>query len=297
MKRAKIDRHLLCAAVGAVCLISATGVGCAAKNNLALERARASYLQARQDPQIATHAPVALREAETALHKAERAWEETGEQKEVDHLAYVTERKVDLARTTAQSKVTEVEMRKLGEERERVRLEARTRETEQAQQQAAARSRETEQARLQAQEAADRARQLEYELADLKARQTERGLVLTLGDVLFEYDKADLKPGTLHKLYPLVTFLKENPGRNLLIEGHTDNLGSDSYNLDLSERRARTVQTFLLQNGITPTQIATRGYGEAYPVTANATEAGRQQNRRVEVVILREGEFAAGEMR
>jgi len=297
MRRAKTDRNLLCAAVGAVCLISATGVGCAAKNNQALERARASYMQAQQDPQIATHAPVALQEAETALHKAERTWEETGEQKEVDHLAYMTERKVDLARTTTQSKIAEVEMQQLGEERERVRLEARTREAERAQQQAAARGREAEQARLQAQEAADRARQLEHELADLKARQTERGLVLTLGDVLFEYDKADLKPGTVHKLYPLVTFLKENPERNLLIEGHTDSLGSDSYNLDLSERRARTVQTFLLQNGIIPTQIAARGYGEAYPVTANDTEAGRQQNRRVEVVILREGELAAGEMR
>lgn len=291
------NRHLLCAAVGAVCLISATGVGCATKNHQALERARASYLRARQEPRIATHAPGALHEAETALREAEQTWEETGEREKVDHLAYVTERKVDIARTTAQGKVNEVEMRKLGEERGRVRLEARARATEQAQQQAAARGREAEHARLQAQEATDRARQLEHELADLKARETERGVILTLGDVLFEYDKADLKPGAMHKLYPLVTFLKENPERNLVIEGHTDSLGSDAYNLDLSERRARTVQTFLMHNGISPMQIAARGYGEAYPVTANDTEAGRRQNRRVEVVILHEGELAADAMR
>jgi outer membrane protein OmpA-like peptidoglycan-associated protein len=297
MRLAKTDRNLLGAAVGAVCLISATGVGCAAKNNQALARARASYLQARQDPQIATHAPVALQEAETALRKAEQTWEETGEQKEVDHLAYVTERKIDLARTTAQSKVAEVEMQQLGEERERVRLDARTREAERARQQAAARGWEAEQARLQAQEAADRTRQLEQELADLKARQTERGLVLTLDDVLFEYDKADLKAGAIRNLYPLVTFLRENPERNLIIEGHTDSLGSDSYNFDLSERRAGAVQSFLLQNGISPMRIAARGYGEAYPVVSNDTEAGRQQNRRVEVVILREGELAAGGVR
>lgn len=297
MRLAKTNPNLLYVAVSAVCLISATGAGCAAKNNQALERARASYLQAQQDSQIATHAPVALQEAETALHKAERTWEESGEQKEVDHLAYVTERKIDLARTTAQSKMAEVEMQQLGEERERVRLDARTREAERARQQAAAYGREAEQAKLQAQEASDRARQLEQELADLKAKQTERGLVLTLDDVLFEYDKADLKPGATRKLYPLVTFLKENPERNLVIEGHTDSLGSDSYNLDLSERRAGAVQSFLLQNGINSTRIAARGYGEAYPVVSNGTEAGRQQNRRVEVVILHEGELAASGMR
>ncbi|MBI3247661.1 MAG: OmpA family protein [Deltaproteobacteria bacterium] len=297
MRLAKTNPNLLYVAVGAVCLIGATGVGCAARNNQALERARASYMQARQDPQLVTHAPIALQEAETALNKAEQTWEETGKQKEVDHLAYVTERKIDLARTTAQSKAAEVEMQQLGEERERVRLEARTHEAERAQQQAAARGREAEQARLQAQEAADRAHQLEDELAALKAKQTERGLVLTLNDVLFEYDKADLKDGAMRNLYPLVTFLRENPERNLVIEGHTDSLGSDSYNFDLSERRAGAVQSFLLQNGISPMRIVARGYGETYPVTSNDTEAGRQQNRRVEVVILHEGELAASGMR
>lgn len=297
MRLAKTDHNPLCVAVAAVCLISVTGVGCAAKNNQALERARVSYLQAGKDPQIATHAPVALQEAETALHKAEQTWEETGKQKEVDHLAYVTERKIDLARTTAQSKAAEVEMQQLSEERERVRLEARTHEAERAQQQAAARGREAEQARLQAQEAADRAHRIEDELAALKAKQTEHGLVLTLNEVLFEYDKADLKAGAIRNLYPLVTFLRENPARNLIIEGHTDSLGSDSYNFDLSEHRAEAVQSFLLQNGISPMRIVVRGYGETYPVTSNDTEAGRQQNRRVEVVILREGELAASGMR
>jgi outer membrane protein OmpA-like peptidoglycan-associated protein len=131
--------------------------------------------------------------------------------------------------------------------------------------------------------------QLEQELAALKAqaRETERGPVLTLGDVLFEFNRADLKSGAMQKLYPLVAFLQENPTRSVVIEGHTDNIGSDSYNFELSQRRAEAVRAFLLQNGIRAERITAQGRGESYPVAANDTEAGRQQNRRVEIVISR----------
>jgi outer membrane protein OmpA-like peptidoglycan-associated protein len=142
-----------------------------------------------------------------------------------------------------------------------------------------------------------RAYQLEQELAELKTKETERGLVYTLEDVLFEYDKADLKAGAMRKLYPLVTFLREQPRRDILIEGHTDSTGSESYNLDLSQRRAAAVRDFLVSNGIDPERVTARGYGKAYPVASNTTEAGREQNRRVEVVILREGERVAKRMR
>jgi outer membrane protein OmpA-like peptidoglycan-associated protein len=131
--------------------------------------------------------------------------------------------------------------------------------------------------------------QLEQELAALKAqaRETERGPVLTLGDVLFEFNRADLKSGAMQKLYPLVAFLQENPTRSVVIEGHTDNIGSDSYNFELSQRRAEAVRAFLLQNGIRAERITAQGRGESYPVAANDTEAGRQQNRRVGIVISR----------
>jgi outer membrane protein OmpA-like peptidoglycan-associated protein len=212
-------------------------------------------------------------------------------------LAYITEKRVEIARAVAEQKRNEAEAQRLNDEREQVVIAARTREAERAQEEARARARAAEQAQREAQEATARAKQLEQELAALKAKQTERGLVLTLGDVLFEYNKADLKPGAMQNLYQLITFLKENPTRNLLIEGYTDSTGSDSYNLELSQRRAEAVQSFLLQNGIGPERIVARGYGEAYPVASNNTEAGRQQNRRVEIVILKEGESAAGRMR
>lgn len=145
-------------------------------------------------------------------------------------------------------------------------------------------------------EVAAQANQLEQELAELKAKETERGLVYTLGDVLFEFNDVELKAEALRKLYPLVTFLKEHPKRDLFIEGHTDGIGSEAYNLQLSQQRAVAVGEFLVSNGITPERITVYGSGKAYPVASNATQAGREQNRRVEVVILREGEQVAESM-
>ena len=273
-----------------VFFISLLNSGCAAGRHAGLERAQANFRQAQQNSNITTHAPVALREAHNSLQRAEREWTDDEDQKEADHLTYLVERRIEIAQATADKKLAEAELARLSDAREQILLEARTREAEQAQYQAAVRAREAEQAR-------DQARQLAQELAELKAKQTERGLVLTLGDVLFAYDQADLKPGAMQNLYQLVTFLRDNPERHVIIEGHTDNHGSQQYNQDLSRQRAEAVRSFLLQNDIPPQRITARGYGEAYPVAPNSTASGRQQNRRVEVVILKAGELAAERMR
>jgi OmpA-OmpF porin, OOP family len=251
----------------------ASALGCSTLQEPAsLERARLAYTQAQQNPQIVTHAPVALREAEQTLQHAQQVWKDDEDEEEVQHLAYMTERRVDIARATAEQKLAEAEIRRLAEEREQVLLTSR--------------GREAEGARQQAHEAKARVEQLQQELGELKAKQTDRGLVLTLGDVLFEVNQADLKPGALRNLYPLVTFLKENPTRQVLIEGHTDSTGSEVHNLELSQRRAEAVRTFLSDNGISPARLTVRGYGEAYPIAPNTTAAGRQQNRRVDITIL-----------
>jgi outer membrane protein OmpA-like peptidoglycan-associated protein len=111
--------------------------------------------------------------------------------------------------------------------------------------------------------------------------------------VLFEFDKADLKPGAMQDLQRLVTVLKDHPERRVSIEGHTDNVGSNAYNRELSQARADSVRGFLIRNGIAPERIVAQGYGEEYPVAANDSDAGRLQNRRVEIVILPEGKSAA----
>lgn len=126
---------------------------------------------------------------------------------------------------------------------------------------------------------------LETELADLKLQKTERGLVLTLSDVLFDTGQATLKPGASVPLDRLATALREQPGRKVLIEGHTDNVGSDQNNLGLSERRAQSVQASLTQLGVNRNQITAVGKGENFPIASNDSAEGRQSNRRVELIF------------
>ena len=140
-------------------------------------------------------------------------------------------------------------------------------------------------AQRRAEEALRRAQELAAQVDDLQAKLTNRGLVLTLGDVLFDTGQATLKPGGARAVDRLVAFLNDYPQRTVLVEGFTDEVGSETTNQRLSERRADAVRQSLLSSGIAASRIRTRGYGEAYPVASNANAAGRQQNRRVEVVI------------
>ena len=127
-------------------------------------------------------------------------------------------------------------------------------------------------------------------MQQLRAKQTAQGLVVTLEDVLFEVNGADLQPGAPPQLLRLVEFLKLNPDRKVLIEGYTDSIGSSEYNLQLSLLRAESVQSFLVGNGLPADRLTAIGYGETRPEAPNDSATGRQQNRRVEVVILDAGE-------
>lgn len=230
--------------------MTALFAACATTPNLALMQAREAYNQAQADPEIATNAPVTLHEAEQSLAQAGLAKNE----QEMNHQAYMAKRRVDLARAEAQTKTAEDASKQQFKSSEVMRVKS-----------------------------------LEDELAALKAKKTERGYVVTLGDVLFDYDQASLKPGAQQNLYPLVTFLKDYPDQDVAIEGFTDSTGTASYNLELSEFRAQSVEGFLRENGIDAARITTEGFGLTRPVATNATELGRQQNRRVEVVISEQG--------
>ena len=248
--------------------------GCATTPPPALEQARSEYRDAAQDPHISRYAPVALHDAEQALQRAEQALERDRDR--VPHLAYVTQQRVQIARANAQKAMAIERMDQLAQEREQVLLDARSLQAQQAQQQA--------------QRAEQRSQQLEQELEALKARETERGTELTIPGVLFATDRAELKPGAMHNLQPLVDYLQANPQRNLLIEGHTDSTGSEQYNLELSNARAAAVRDFFIARGIARERLTTHGYGQRFPVAPNDNPAGRQENRRVNLVILKEGQ-------
>jgi OOP family OmpA-OmpF porin len=246
---------ILTAALAVVCASCAT-------RNAVLEQARASYDRARQNPDVAKYAPVALSEAGQSLRQAEQA----SGRDETTHLAYIAARKVEIAEAQAQGRVAETNAKGLLEERGKLLLEQRNREV----------------------------RELQRQLSDLQTQDTARGLMITLGDVLFETDKAGLKPGAQQRLYELVRFLLAHPDRKVVVEGHTDSRGSESYNLDLSQRRAESVRAFLTRSGVDSGRISAQGYGESYPVASNETSAGRLQNRRVEIYLPTSGQESAG---
>ena len=303
MKRAYFSTRNFVVTTALIGLTAGT-FGCSTATPVTLIEARESYQQAEKNPNMTGNAAVALRDAQLALNHGEREWEQNHDQEEAEHQAYVIKQRVEIAQRIAERNLAEKDIGRLNEERQKVIVEAREREADRARRQtltaqsvAKKAQDEAEQARqttAQTQVEADAARKreedLQKQLADLqsKMKQTDRGLVLTLGDVLFEFNKAELRAGTLRNLYPLVSFLKENPSRAVTIEGYTDDVGAESYNLDLSERRAEAVRRFLLENGLDRDRITARGLGEADPVASNSTESGRQMNRRVEIVISNE---------
>ncbi len=210
------------------------------------------------EPQLASRAPVEINDAEQAVRAAEQP------QEDLDignHLLFMADHKVDLAWQLAQRRLLEDQRKTLTEQSDKARLDARTRE-------------------------ADRAHlEVEKLKKELNAEITERGLVMTLGDLLFDTGGAVLKDGAYLNLDKLAEFLKTYRDRTVIIEGHTDNVGSDRTNQALSEDRAETVKDYLVSEGVDPSRIETYGMGKSGPVTSNRTASGRQKNRRVEVII------------
>jgi outer membrane protein OmpA-like peptidoglycan-associated protein len=242
---------------------------------------RAKLTRLQSDTDLANRAPVALQEAESAVLIAEQPVN-ARESSLAAHRVYIADRKVEIAMAQAATGEAEAQRVKLGEAREQLRLDARTREADAARADADATRVAAAGA---ATEAAAQADDMQRQIAALQAKTTERGIVLTLGDVLFTSGQADLKPGAASNLDRLVAFLNQNPGRSVEIEGHTDDVGSDDSNLGLSQRRADAVKSFLVRQGIDTGRIAASGKGELQPVADNVSAAGRQQNRRVEVII------------
>jgi outer membrane protein OmpA-like peptidoglycan-associated protein len=142
-----------------------------------------------------------------------------------------------------------------------------------------------EAARQKTLDAEGRSRQLEAQLRSLEAKKTERGMVITLGDVLFDTNQAQLRAGGMRNIQKLADFFNQYPQRTVMIEGFTDSVGSAGSNQELSNRRADSVRTALLGMGVASQRISSRGYGEAYPIADNGTAEGRQLNRRVEMVV------------
>jgi len=256
--------------IGLVAVVSVVLTACAStpKTPKGAIEVRHKLTQLQSDPQLATLAPVAIKSADEATREAEKPTKDKDLSK---HLIWVADRKVDTAAALAQSRLLEDQRKSLSEQRNLERLDSRTREVDAA--------------RADADAARQQASELQRQIADLNAKTTERGLVVTLGDLLFETGRAELKGGAAANLGKLSAFLNQYPNRTVIIEGHTDSVGSESFNQRLSERRADAVKAYLLAQGIAANRIVAVGKGETVPVASNDTASGRQMNRRVEVII------------
>lgn len=242
---------------------------------------RTKLTELQSDPQVADHARVELREAEQAVQLAERPLSGS-ESALAEHRIYMAERQLEIAQAKAQTRLAESDRERLGEERDAARLAARTREADRAQEDARSARRSEEAA---AAMSASEAREMQRQIDELQAEATERGLVLTLGDVLFATGSAEIQGGSNQNLEKLVNFLNQYPERQVLIEGHTDNVGSAELNRNLSRQRAESVRRYLENRGVDGRRLSVSGYGFDRPVASNESASGRQQNRRVEVII------------
>lgn len=289
------------------------GCGPTVRENALLEQARTAFAAAQSDSDVQRNAPLELQKAKTDLDEAEKLLKRGADASEVEHFAYLSKQRTAIARETANVKMAEQAVEAASAERNKVLLEARTLEADQAVQlaevqqkeaamseqralaqqkqaeaaklRAGAMTAEAEKSKAEAMAAEERAKKLEEQIANLQASKSERGLVITLGDVLFDTNKSELRSGAHYTIDKLAAFLAEYSTRKALIEGFTDSTGSTEYNLSLSKRRAEAVQNALTSRGIDSNRLMTRGYGVAFPVASNETAEGRQRNRRVEVII------------
>jgi len=310
--------------VVALALLAAAGCATVSVNDPDVADARAAVYAARSDPRVTTYAPLELDQAVITMNRVDQLVRDAGNVDEVHHLAYLARQRAALAQETARIKAAEAAVAAANAERQRVELAARAREAEAAKQSARDAQYQAEMSRRQAEAARDQAasaqrqaelaqqqassvqaqaqaaqqlaqqqalaadanaRVVQQQLIELAAQPTDRGLVVTLNDLLFDSGRAQLQPGGVRAVRKVADFLNAYPERTVAIEGFADSAGTAYVNQQLSERRAQAVQLALIDMGVDPRRIVVRGYGDAYPVASNATPVGRQMNRRVEVVI------------
>lgn len=260
----------------------------------AAEDARLLTLQKKQEEQTAAEKQRALdriqqaqSEAESQSARAEAARLDAQHQKEQRELAEQERQAAEQARLEAEKAAQQAAQ-------DRAAAQQQLQESEQARQAAA---QQAEQARLQAQQA-DQARALAIQQAEeqrqrllkqlnqvLQTRDSARGLIVSMSDVLFDFNQATLKPGAQLRLAKVSGIIMAYPDLKLEIDGFTDNKGTPQYNMTLSDKRAKAVRDFLVSQGVSTDAVTTKGFGESNPVATNATAAGRQQNRRVELVV------------
>jgi outer membrane protein OmpA-like peptidoglycan-associated protein len=252
--------------IAALALLALVGLqGCASqRSESALDDASVAFQKVKDDSDVLRSAPRDVIRAGESLGRAERLAGYIGSGSDVRHYAYLSQRYSEIAAEHARLALNQERLAKLDLERQRLQLALREAKLASVQQQG---------------------KEVEAQIVALASEQSDRGLVMTLGDVLFDTGQAELKNSASRTVLKLVQFLQLNPRRVVRIEGYTDSTGTPEDNLRLSRARAQSVADMLVDLGVKEERIEVFGYGDQYPVEANASERGRAQNRRVEIVF------------
>jgi outer membrane protein OmpA-like peptidoglycan-associated protein len=244
-------------------------------------------------PQVETSeragvAAVDLSNARKSLDAANRLAQSGGKRGDIEYQSEMALMSAQIAQQKIAAAEAQQRIQGATADRQKMLIQARENEILKSEQQAKDATERASSSQRSADASEKRVRSLEDELSDMRAQRSERGLVLTLGDVLFDTGQVAIRPAAYGTLDRLASALKDHPTRSVVIEGHTDNVGADSTNLSLSDNRARSVQTALLQRGVSSAQVSAVGRGESAPIGDNDSVEGRQQNRRVELVFADE---------
>ena len=236
--------------------------------NPALQRAEAQVGAIAQDQGVARYASQEAERARQYLALAQASAHNGADDAVVTHQAYLASQQAEIARQLAAAKLSREEVARADALRGQKQLATQAR---------------------QAREAQAEAERLRQQLQDMQARQTQRGVVLTLGNALFQRNSAELAANSAAQLDQLAAALQQHPEYRVEIDGYTDSSGDDTSDLGLSQRRAEAVQQALTARGIDASRVTARGHGDESPVASNETDLGRERNRRVEVLLARPG--------
>ncbi|WP_300723695.1 OmpA family protein [Pseudomonas sp.] len=247
--------------IPALLALSVGLAACSHQPNVNLEQAKTNYSGLQTNPEATKLAALETKDAGEWLDKAEKAYLNNDKETKVDQLAYLTNQRIEVAKQTIALRTAENKLKAAGSDRAQALLDARDAQIKQ--------------------------------LQGMNAKQTDRGTLVTFGDVLFQFGKSELQPNGMRNIKTLADYLNQNPDRKVIVEGYTDSVGSAAFNQGLSERRANSVRNALVRLGVDPSRIVAQGYGKEYPVASNATDSGRAQNRRVEVTISNDNQPVA----
>lgn len=257
--------------------------GCAAKKPYELTYAEKKLIESKNDSFVVANAPLALNQAEKTYERAEAVWKETRDREKVIPIARLAQEQIDAARLDAGKSAATDLSREMAHNN---LLTAKERELQAARADANYYGRLADNYSMEAQTARRQNQVLLSQLKTLTDEQARQRMMVSLNSsLLFETNDSTLTPGGRRELEPLASFLKLHPSSTVIVEGHTDSIGDSGHNQVLSQRRAAAVTDYLATMGVPRSRMIAEGRGEQYPIASNDSEAGRLQNRRVEITI------------